>query len=82
MCSEAGEALYLTILEETAARGIGWFAWEWGPGNAGGGDPLCVVMDMTAESTFATLKEGWAAEVALTSPYGIRNTSVTPSSMR
>jgi mannan endo-1,4-beta-mannosidase len=82
ICTGNAEVLYQTILEQGAQRNIGWYAWEWGPGNVGGGDPLCVAMDMTTDSTFATIKDGWAMEVALTSPYSIQNTSVTPASMR
>src|SRR5207245_6566823 len=33
MCSEAGEIDYKTILSACHALGIGWYAWEWGPGN-------------------------------------------------
>jgi mannan endo-1,4-beta-mannosidase len=82
MCSDAGETDYRTILAECDRLGIGWYAWEWGPGNTGGGDPLCDVMDMTVDGTAATLKAGWATEVVVTSPYGIAATSVVPSSMR
>ena len=51
---------------------IGWYAWEWGPGNDFY-DPLCGVMDMTSDRLFANLKPGWA--------FGIKNTSVTPPTM-
>ena len=82
ICSAGGETDYRTILAECDRLGIGWYAWEWGPGNTGGGDPLCDVMDMTADATAATLKAGWATEVVVTSPYGIAATSVVPRSMR
>ena len=81
ICSPNGETDYAAILAECDRLAIGWYAWEWGPGNTGGGDPLCEAMDMTSDGTFAGLKEGWAMEVAWTSPYGIQATSVTPRSM-
>jgi mannan endo-1,4-beta-mannosidase len=81
ICSAAGEVEYTTILEECQLHQIGWYAWEWGPGNTGGGDPLCTVMDMTTDSTLATLRPGWATEVVQTHPFGILNTSVIPRSM-
>jgi mannan endo-1,4-beta-mannosidase len=80
ICSEAGEVDYATILAETARDGIGWYAWEWGPGNVGGGDPLCTVMDMTTASTLATLQAGWATDV-VEGPYGIRTMSIVPATI-
>jgi mannan endo-1,4-beta-mannosidase len=77
MCSPAGEVDYQTILTECNTHQIGWYAWEWGPGNTGGGDPLCAVMDMTADSTFATLKTGWASDVVA----AIQATSIVPPSL-
>jgi mannan endo-1,4-beta-mannosidase len=83
ICSSAGEIDYQTILEECHKHEIGWCAWEWGPGNAQGDppDPLCAVMDMTSDGTLANLKPGWATEVVISSPYGIKNTSVRPPAM-
>ena len=75
-CQAGGDVDYQTIIEECHKLGIGWYAWEWGPGNIYGG-PGCDVMDMTTDSRFATLKPGWATEVATTSPYSIKNTSRT-----
>ena len=80
-CGEQGRVDHVTILEQCDRHSIGWYAWEWGPGNVGGGDPACTVMDMTAASTFATLQPGWATEVATTSPFGIANTAITPRSI-
>jgi mannan endo-1,4-beta-mannosidase len=74
ICAAGGEIDYKTILDQTQRLGIGWYAWEWGPGN-GFNDPLCAVMDMTPDRRFANLKPGWAAEVATTSPFSIKNTS-------
>lgn len=51
-----------------------------GPGN-GFSDPLCDVMDMTPARLFASLKSGWATEVATTGPFGIKNTSVLSASV-
>jgi len=38
-------------------------------------------MDMTPDRLFAHLKPGWAHEVAISSPFGIQQTSVTPVSI-
>jgi mannan endo-1,4-beta-mannosidase len=75
ICGPKGQVDYQTILSETQRLGIGWLAWEWGPGNVGGGDPLCIVMDMTVDSQFKNLK-GWGKEVALTHANGIQKTAV------
>ena len=83
ICSVGGEVDYQAILEVCHDLQIGWYAWEWGPGNSLGDppDPLCVVMDMTPDRLFVNLKAGWAKEVATSSLYSIKNTSVTPTSM-
>lgn len=75
ICGPKGQVDYKTILTEAQRLDIGWLVWEWGPGNDGGGDPLCVIMDMTTDSKFATLK-GWGKDVALTHVAGIQKTSV------
>jgi mannan endo-1,4-beta-mannosidase len=80
ICSEGGKIDYRTILSACDGHGIGWYAWEWGPGNDFY-DPLCAVMDMTPDRLFANLKPGWARDVALDSPFSIKNTSVTPASI-
>lgn len=81
-CSSDGEVDYKTIIEVCNQNEIGWYAWEWGPGNGKDNDyPDCVVMDMTPDRLFANLKPGWAEEVAISSPYSIKNTSVTPPTM-
>lgn len=80
VCSPHGEIDYKTILEECHKHEIGWYAWEWGPGNDYN-DRLCSVMDMTPDRLFKNLKPGWATEVAISSPYSIKNTSVTPAIM-
>ncbi|MBX2999417.1 MAG: cellulase family glycosylhydrolase [Caldilineaceae bacterium] len=81
VCSPSGEIDYRTILETCHQHEIGWYAWEWGPGN-GYTDPLCAVMDMTPDGLFAHLKPGWAEEVAISSPYSIKNTAKTPPTLR
>jgi mannan endo-1,4-beta-mannosidase len=81
ICSDAGEVDYASILAECDRLKIGWYAWEWGPGNVGGGDPLCAVMDMSVDGTLPGLQPGWATEVVATSPYGIQATSVVPKSI-
>jgi mannan endo-1,4-beta-mannosidase len=75
-CQAGGYVDYQTIIEECHKLGIGWYAWEWGPGNAVGGAG-CEIMDMTTDNTIANLKPGWATEVVLTSPYSIKNTSAS-----
>ncbi|MBI3943383.1 MAG: cellulase family glycosylhydrolase [Chloroflexi bacterium] len=80
ICGPGGEIDYQTILETCHNHEIGWFAWEWGPGNAYT-DPLCAVLDMTPDRLFDHLKPGWATEVAISSPYSIQNTAITPPGM-
>ncbi|MGC9349766.1 MAG: discoidin domain-containing protein, partial [Anaerolineae bacterium] len=63
---------YETIIEEAAKNEIGYLPWSWGPGNSD-----CEEMDMTEDGTFETL-HGWGREVALESPYSIRNVAVRP----
>jgi mannan endo-1,4-beta-mannosidase len=79
-CSSSGEIDYQTILAVCHDNEIGWYAWEWGPGNDIK-DSLCAAMDMTSDRLFNSLKPGWAEEVALSSPYSIKNTSITPPTM-
>ena len=62
VCSEFGEIDYQTILKVCDELEIGWYACEWGPGNATF-DPLCVAMDMTSDGKFENLKSGWATDV-------------------
>jgi mannan endo-1,4-beta-mannosidase len=71
------ETDYRTIIKRSQENYIGWLAWEWGPGNEFA-DPTCDIMNMTADNYFSTLHDNWAKELAVTSPYSIRNTSVTP----
>ncbi len=71
------ECDYKTIIKRCQENEIGWLAWEWGPGNEFA-DPTCEVMNMTMDSYYNTLKDGWAKEVALTSAYSIAQTSRTP----
>jgi mannan endo-1,4-beta-mannosidase len=78
ICSPGGRVDYRAIIEVCHQLKIGWYAWEWGPGN-GFNDPLCTVMDMTSDRRFANLKPGWATEVATTSPYSIAKTSLPAS---
>jgi mannan endo-1,4-beta-mannosidase len=83
VCSPDGEIDYKTIIEVCHQNEIGWYVWEWGPGNDKGDppDPLCVVMDMTPDRLFVNLKPEWAEEVAISSPFSIKNTSITPPTM-
>ncbi|MCX6140522.1 MAG: cellulase family glycosylhydrolase [Candidatus Kapabacteria bacterium] len=70
------ETAYQGILATCAQYKIGWLAWEWGPGNEFA-DPTCDVMNMTTNSYYETLKDGWAKTVAETSPHSIKETSVS-----
>lgn len=74
ICADGGKIDYQTIIAETHRLGIGWYAWEWGPGN-GFADPLCSVMDMTTDRLFAHLQPGWATEVATSSEHSIKSTA-------
>jgi mannan endo-1,4-beta-mannosidase len=49
VCAGNGEVLYADILSACDALNIGWYAWEWGPGNEYG-DEGCVDMDMTGNT--------------------------------
>ncbi len=71
------EADYKTIISLCSKYEIGWLAWEWGPGNDYV-EPTCDIMNMTTDSYYNTLKNTWAKEVVVTSPYSIDSTSVTP----
>ena len=80
ICGPTGEIDYRAILTACHELQLGWYAWEWGPGN-GWNDPLCAVMDMTPDRLFAHVKPGWAHEVAISSSFGIQQTAVTPVSI-
>lgn len=79
ICAPAGEVDYQTVLQAAQQYGIGWYAWEWGPGNAWG-DPLCGVMDMTNNDRLSGLQPGWASDVVY-GPYGLVATAVVPPSL-
>jgi mannan endo-1,4-beta-mannosidase len=66
---------YQTILAECQKHGIGWLAWEWGPGNRD-----CSEMDMTEDGRFETLHD-WGLEIALNDPHSIRRTARIPESL-
>ena len=70
-----GEIPYRTIIEQAHLNEIGWFAWEWGPGNLD-----CSSMDMTEDGTFDTL-HAWGLEIAITDPYSIQKVAVRPQSI-
>ena len=69
---------YQTIMQKSQEASIGWLAWEWGPGNGFGG---CQPMDMTPDGQYTNIYAGWARDVAIDSPYSIKNTAVTPNSI-
>lgn len=71
----SGAIPYKTIIAQAHLNEIGYLPWEWGPGN----NPQ-TWLDMTTDSTYATLRD-WGLEVAVTSPYSIKNTAVRPRSI-
>jgi hypothetical protein len=73
--TDEGKIPYLTIIEECQKNEIGWIAWSWGPGNT----PQ-THLNMTEDGTFKTL-HGWGLELAVTSPYSIKNTALKPQSL-
>jgi mannan endo-1,4-beta-mannosidase len=62
ICVGNGEVDYTAIMTKASAKGFGWYAWEWGPGNEFG-DPNCAKMNMTTNGTIDTLQPGWATDV-------------------
>ena len=64
---------YLTIIEQCHLNQVGYIAWSWF-GNCNN------LWDMTTNGTYATLYD-WGEEVAVTSEYSIKNTSVRPYSI-
>ena len=83
ICSTQGEIEYKTIIQECQKQSIGWLAWSWGTANNidEATKTLCPMMDMTPDGRFSNLKAGWPTEITTTSPYSIKNTSVTPKSI-
>ncbi|KNY25956.1 discoidin domain-containing protein [Pseudobacteroides cellulosolvens] len=71
-----GAIPYKTILEQCHLNEVGYLPWEWGPGN----NPQ-TFLDMTTDSTFATL-QGWGKEVCITNPHSIKNIAVRPKFMQ
>lgn len=61
ICEGKGECDYLALMDVATNNDIGWYAWEWGPGNDSE-DPTCSVMDLT-DGTFNGKKGGWATTV-------------------
>ncbi len=72
--------MWKTLLPTCQQQRIGWIAWEWGPGNADySTDPPTDYpkMDMTADGSYAMIKDGWSREVLLNDANSIAKTSVT-----
>ncbi len=70
-----GAIPYHTIIDQCTANQVGWIPWEWGPGN----NPQ-TFLDMTTDSTYATLYD-WGLEVAVTYKNSIKNTAKRPASL-
>jgi mannan endo-1,4-beta-mannosidase len=64
-----GSIDYRAIIAACKTYEIGFYAWEWGPGNTD-----CNLMDMTPNNSYASLW-GWAKEVAVTDANSIQNTA-------
>jgi mannan endo-1,4-beta-mannosidase len=63
VCTTNGEVKYQDILDACTTFDIGWYAWEWGPGNEYGDKTgLCGAMNMT-DTGNAPVKPGWATDV-------------------
>lgn len=73
--TENGKIPYQTIMEQCYKNQIGYLPWEWGPGN----NPQ-TFLDMTSDSTFATLND-YGKEVMLTNQYSVKNIAKRPASM-
>ncbi len=73
--TENGKIPYQTIMEQCYKNQIGYLPWEWGPGN----NPQ-TFLDMTSDSTFATLND-YGKEVMLTNKYSVKNIAKRPASM-
>lgn len=73
--TEQGKIPYKTIIENCYKNQIGYLPWSWGPGN----NPQ-TFLDMTTDSTYATLHD-WGLEVAVTDTYSIQNIAQRPVSM-
>lgn len=76
-CQQYGQVNYQWIASECQRLGIGYLAWEWGPGNTGGGNANCNVMDMTTNNTYASLW-GWGLAIATNATYGLITAQKTP----
>lgn len=85
-CGPQGAVDYQTLLAEAARHGIGWLAWEWGPGNGFyeyAPPVLCPAMDMTTDGTYQSIvaipsgdaTRGWVRNVVLDSEYSIAKTA-------
>lgn len=73
--TENGKIPYQTIMEQCYKNQIGYLPWEWGPGN----NPQ-TFLDMTSDSTFATLNE-YGKEVMLNNQYSVKNIAKRPASI-
>jgi mannan endo-1,4-beta-mannosidase len=74
--SAQGQIPYKAIIRECYNNQVGWLAWSWGPGN----NPQAF-LDMTTDSTYATLR-AWGLEVAVTDTNSIKNRAVRPASIK
>jgi mannan endo-1,4-beta-mannosidase len=84
-CSAEGEVDYASILNEAGQHNIGWFLWEWGPGNGYYNlDPvvLCPTIDISTNGTYASVQNiqpgapnAWAKDAVITGTYSLKNTA-------
>jgi len=89
-CTEKGSIDYITLLKEAASHDMGYFVWEWGPGNGYYNyDPpkLCPELDITTDGTYQSIlaipignaTRGWIRDVVVDNSLSIKKTSVKTS---
>jgi len=89
-CGPGGAVDYQTLVVEASKHNMGWYVWEWGPGNGFydyNPPVLCPSMDMTTDGTYQSIQaikqndavRGWIRDVVLDNPLSISKTSVKTS---
>jgi mannan endo-1,4-beta-mannosidase len=89
-CSTKGSIDYETLLKEADQHDIGYYVWEWGPGNGyyNYNPPvMCPSLDITSDGTYQSIlsipagdaTKGWIRETILDSDLSIKNTAVKTS---
>lgn len=92
-CSDKGSIDYETLLKEAAAHGMGYYVWEWGPGNGYynyNPPKLCPELDMTTDGTYQSIlnipageaSRGWIRNITIDSQYSIQKTALKTAYMQ